>query len=76
MPYIRKSHLTPTVERVRLEELLSKARSGSRDARRELLEVHKIRVYVQGDTLVDSMNRGPQPRKAEGDRGRPARKTA
>ncbi len=57
MPYIRKSHLVPSVERARFEELLAQARTGNSEARRELWENHQIRIYLQGDTLVDTMNR-------------------
>ncbi len=62
MPYIQKSHITLSVERVRFDELLAQARAGDPVARRELWESHKIRIYVKGDTLVDTMNK-TAPRK-------------
>lgn len=59
MAYARRSHVVPTVERARFDELLSQARAGDLEARRELWETHHIRIYVQGDALVDTMNHPP-----------------
>jgi hypothetical protein len=63
MAYIRKSHLAPKIERGRVDELLAQARAGGSEARRELVEVYQIRVYVQGDALVDAMNQKPDKKE-------------